>query len=194
MGLYLDDYARRWDAMLADIAIKAFDNRAAGTGRTQPAVGAGLAAARSARLRFDAQTQLSRPRGNRPGDSRGRGQSRRVGQRAAGFARFRGSQRADAAAERACQHSRRGVRQRSVWQTGRPVQTSRRAFQDIARLCGGRRWPSRPALEAIAAKIQLMYQNFNQVANAPNQGQVLLNQIAGGRRRRQAALRRSCRI
>ena len=33
LGLYLDDYARRWDALLANIALKPFTEPAAGPGR-----------------------------------------------------------------------------------------------------------------------------------------------------------------
>ena len=60
MALYLDDYTRRWDALLANVALKPFGNLQPGPGRTLSAVGAGHRRCAICCRRSMQQTQLSR--------------------------------------------------------------------------------------------------------------------------------------
>jgi type VI secretion system protein ImpL len=177
MGLYLDDYARRWDAMLADIAIKPFGNLQQALDQLS-LLSAPASPLRDLLISIDAQTQLSRAAASDQAIAAVEARAARVGQRAAGFAAF---------------EARSGLttRQNEVANilgeafgtdpAGKPVDPATRVDEHFRTLhdfvTGAEGRPS--GLEASLAKIQQMYQNFNQVANAPNQGQVLLNQIAG---------------
>jgi type VI secretion system protein ImpL len=177
MGLYLDDYTRRWDAMLADIAIKPFGNLQQALDQLS-LLSAPASPLRDLLIAIDGQTQLSRPAATDQAVAAAQAKAARIGQRAAGFAAFEA-------------RSGLSVRENELANIlgeafgtdagGKPVDPATRvddhfkSLHDFVTGADGR--PS--ALEASLTKIQQMYQNFNQVANAPNQGQVLLNQMAG---------------
>ena len=87
VGLYLDEYVRRWDQILADIAVKSFTN--VNDAVTQ----LGLISGPNSPLRnllqaVDAQTQLSRPAATDNAQAQLEAKAAKVGQRAAGFGSF----------------------------------------------------------------------------------------------------------
>ncbi len=177
IGLYLDDYTRRWDALLADIAIKPFAN-------VQQALDVlSLLSAPASPLRdllnaVDAQTLLSRVAATDQATAAAEAKIARIGQRAAGFAAFEA-------------RSGLSLQQNEIANilgeafgsdpAGKPVDPARRVddhFKSLHDFVSGS--DGKPAaLETSLQKIQQLYQGFDQVASAPNQGQVLLNQIAG---------------
>jgi type VI secretion system protein ImpL len=177
MGLYLDDYARRWDAMLADIALRRFDNLQQALDELS-LLSAPASPLRDLLLAFDQQTQLSRSPATDKAAAAAEAKAARVGQRASNFGNFwTRSQLSLPQLELASILSEAFGSDPS----GKPKDPSQRVdehfrtLHDFVAAGDGRS----SGLEASLTKIQLMYQNFNQVANAPNQGEVLLNQISG---------------
>ncbi|GAC1338167.1 MAG: type VI secretion system membrane subunit TssM [Acetobacteraceae bacterium] len=168
MGLYLDDYTRRWDALLADIAIKPFNSVQNGLDQMS------LLSAPSSPLRdvltaVDAQTQL-----NRPSPAAGlAGAAARAGQAAAD---------AGAAASLKQNELMDVLGQANGGSTGKPVDPAQRVnehFKPLHDWVSGT--PEKPApLEAAIGKIAAIYQSFNQAANAPSQGQALVGMVGGG--------------
>ncbi|HEX4173531.1 MAG TPA: type VI secretion system membrane subunit TssM [Acetobacteraceae bacterium] len=178
MGLYLDDYARRWDAMLADIALKRFDSLPQALDELG-LLSAPVSPLRDLLLAIDQQTQLSRPAATDQAAAQAGARAARVGQSASGFGTFWArSQLTLTQLELANILSEAFGNDPS----GKPKDPAQRVDEHFKTMhdfiSGGDGRPS--GLEASLAKIQQMYQNFNQVANAPNQGEVLLNQVAAG--------------
>ena len=178
LGLYFDDYARRWDAMLADIAVKPYSN-------LQQALDAlSLLSAPASPLRdlmtsVDSQTQLSRAAATDAVAAAAQARGARVGQRAAGFAAFEA-------------RSGLGIRQNELMgilgdafgndTAGKPVDPAKRVDDHFRLLhdfvAGVNGTP--PALETAILRIQGIYQGFNTAANSANQGQSLLGTLGAG--------------
>jgi len=126
----------------------------------------------------DAQTLLSRVAATDQATAAAEAKIARIGQRAAGFAAFEA-------------RSGLSLQQNEIANilgeafgsdpAGKPVDPARRVddhFKSLHDFVSGS--DGKPAaLETSLQKIQQLYQGFDQVASAPNQGQVLLNQIAG---------------
>ena len=152
IGLYLDDYVRRWDAMLADIAIKPFGNLHRPR-HAQPAVRSGLAPAGPAAI--DRRADAAEPCGRvRPGRRQAwRARRREIGEKAAGFAAFqarsgltlppnRAGKSSSARRSEAIPRASRSIRPQGSMTTSRHCMTS---------------WAARrhaPGLEATLAKVQ----------------------------------------
>ena len=179
MGLYFDDYARRWDQMLADIAIKPYAN-------TQQALdqlsllSAPASPLRDLMLAIDSQVMLSRPAATDAAVAAAEARGARFGQRAAGFAAF---------------EARSGltIRQNEMASilgevfgndpAGKPMDPAKRVddhFRAFHEFVTGTE--SRPSgLEAAIQRILAMYQSFNQAATSSNQsGLGLLGTLTGG--------------
>ena len=178
-SLYLDDYTRQWDAMLANIAVKPF--KGVQDGLDELSILSGPASpVRELLTGIDQQTQLSRPA---PTDQ------------AAAQAQARGSRLAARAGQFAAFEARTGltIKQNEIVAMlgsvygmdagGKPVDPASRVDQHFKAL---HEWvtsptPDKPsAMEVAIGKIGAIYQNFNQVANAPNQGQALVQGLQGG--------------
>ena len=179
IGLYLDDYTRRWDAHAGRHRNQAVRQRSAGARRAQPAFGARLAVARPADR--DRRADPAQPhRRRRSGGRSGAGQGSPVpGSVPPGLPPSR------RAAALPCNRTRLptfSARRSASDPSGKPVDPAKRVDDHFKTLhdfvTGADGTPS--GLEVSLQKIQQLYQNYDQVANAPNQGQVLLNQIAGG--------------
>jgi type VI secretion system protein ImpL len=176
LGLYLDDYVRRWDALLADIALKPFDTLPRGLDQLS-LLSAPASPLRDLLLAIDAQTQLSRAGASDQAVAKAEGKAAKVGEKAAGFASlqarsgltFQQSELANIIGEAFGSDP-----------AGKPIDPATRVddhFKALhAYVTGADGRPS--ALEATLGKIQQSYTSLNQVANAPNQGQALLNQLA----------------
>ena len=177
-GLYLDDYTRRWDALLADIAIKPF-------GSVQEALDElSLISAPSSPLRdlltnIDTNLQLSRPAATDNAQAAAQQRAGRVVGRAGMFAMFEA-------------RSGLSLKQNELVDimsqafgtdpSGKPIDPAKRVDQHFATLHD---WvagtsPTGPVpMEDAIKKIDAIYQNFNQVANAPNQAAALINSAVG---------------
>jgi type VI secretion system protein ImpL len=178
MGLYLDDYVRKWDALLADIAIKPFANMAQALDQLS-LLSAPVSPLRDLLLAIDTQTQLSRAGAADQAVAAAESKAAKIGQRAAGFASFQArsgltlqqNELANIAAEAF-----------GTDPSGKPVDPATRVddhfkwLHDFVTGADGR--PS--ALELSLAKIQQSYQSLNQASQAPKPGQALLNQLSGG--------------
>ena len=163
MGLYLDDYARKWDALLADITIKPF--------KTLPEAldELSLLSAPASPLRdllqsIDSQTSLSRPAASDEALRRAEERAARVGRRVAGFAAFEArsglSLKQNELADIIAQAYGTDPRGQAV-DPAKRVDEHFRSLHDFVAGSEGRP----PAMEAALQKIQAMYQSFNQVAN-----------------------------
>ena len=177
LGLYLDDYTRRWDSLLANIALKPFTNIAQGLDELY------LLSAPESPLRdllqaVNTQTQLSRPAAAEQAAGQAEAKAAKVGQRLTGF----GAYLAQAGM------SFEQVQVASILSdafgndaSGKPVDPASRVdehFRGLNDFVAGSK--DKPAqMEAVIGKIQQIYQGLNQAANAPNQGQALLGMVAG---------------
>jgi type VI secretion system protein ImpL len=179
MGLYLDDYARRWDAMLADISIKPFANLQEALD-TLSLLSAPASPLRDLLESIDAQTQLSASGATDEAAKAAQAKAAKVGRRFAGFAEW---------------EARNGltIKQNELVTvlsaafgsdpSGRPIDPAKRVdehFLDLHKFVSGARADEKPPMELALQKMQDLYKNLNQVATANNQGQAVLNQLSAG--------------
>jgi type VI secretion system protein ImpL len=178
VGLYLDEYVRRWDRMLADIAVRAFTNV------NEAVEQLGLISGPSSPLRnllqsVDQQTQLSRTSSTDAATKQLQDKAAKVGQKAAGFGKVLAgtgltySQSAMASILGEAFGAAPG---------SAPVDPASRVdlhFRQIHLFVTGTKDQKAP-IEAAIEKMGTIYQSMIQVANAPNQGQALLGLAGGG--------------
>jgi type VI secretion system protein ImpL len=180
MGLYFDDYVRKWDAVIADISIKPYTNIQQALDQLS-LLSAPASPLRDLMLAIDAQTQLSRPAATDAALAASQARAAKIGQRAAGFAAL---------------EARSGltIRQNEVAgilsdalgndPSGKPIDPAKRVddhFRALHEFVVGSE--NKPAgLETAIQGLLAMYQSFNQAANAPGQGQGqnLLSTLGGG--------------
>jgi type VI secretion system protein ImpL len=176
LGLYMDDYTRRWDALLANIALKSFTTIAQGLDEMY------LLSAPESPLRdllqaVDAQTQLSRKAAVEQAAGQAEAKAAKVGQKLSGFGAYlaRGGMSVEQAQVATILAEAFGKDPAS----GKPVEARvDDHFKALHEFVAGDK--DKPAqLEAVIAKIQQIYAGLNQAANAPNQGQALLGMVAG---------------
>ncbi|HEY6432511.1 MAG TPA: type VI secretion system membrane subunit TssM, partial [Acetobacteraceae bacterium] len=174
MGLYLDDYTRRWDAMLANIALKPFGTLANGLDELY------LLSAPDSPLRdllqsVDEETELGRP----PPSDAAAAKATKVGRRLGGFANY-------------LAHAGMTLEQTQVASVlgaafgmgpgGKAVDPATRVdehFKDLHEFVSGKQ-EGVAHLDTVIGKIQQVYQGMSQAANAPNQGAALLGQLGSG--------------
>ena len=194
LGLYLDDYARRWDALLANVALKSFGDISHGLDELY------LLSAPESPLRdllqaVDTETQLSRPAATEKATSEVEARAAKVGKSVGGFAGYLA--RSGLTFQ---QNEAVSIIAQSFGTTpgGKPVDPAQRVDQHFQALhdfvAGAEGKPAQ--LEAAIGKIAQVYQGLSQAANAPNQGAALLGMVSGqgngsggerGRRRRRGA-------
>jgi type VI secretion system protein ImpL len=178
LGLYLDDYARRWDALLADIALRPFTSVQQGLDQLS-LLSAPASPLRDLLLSIDSQTTLSRAAATDAAVAEAEKRGIRIGQRATNFGRFE-------------LLSGLSVKQNELASiigeafgsdpSGKPVDPAKRVDDHFRALHGfvtAAADSGQPPMEVALQKIQAMYQNLNQAASAPNQGQALLQQLGG---------------
>jgi type VI secretion system protein ImpL len=179
LGLYLDDYVRRWDAVIADIAIKPFGNVSDGLDKLN------LLSAPDSPLRdllqaIDAQTQLSRKNATDATLAKEEDKGAKILQKTAGFGAYQA--RKGLSLEQNELADILGDTFGGPAGGGKPVDPATRVdahFRAMHDFVAGS--PDHPAgLEPAIQKIQALYQNLNAAANAPNPGQVQLAALAGG--------------
>ncbi len=179
MGLYLDDYTRVWDAMLQDLTIKPFNGLSEALDQLS-LLSAPASPLRDVLLSIDAQTQLSRAAPTDQAAAAAQAKAAKIGQRAAGFAQWEA--RSGLSFQQNEVINILGQAFGNDATTGKPIDPASRVDEHFRPL---RQFVSAPEgvispLEQALQKIQLMYQSMNAVANAPNQGQAVLNQVQGG--------------
>ena len=176
IGLYLDDYARRWDAMLADIAVKPYATMAQALDQLS-LLSAPASPLRDLMLAIDAQTQLGRAGATDAAVAAAEQRAARVGQRVTGFAAFEA-------------RSGLSMRQNEMFgllseafgsdPSGKPVDPAKRVddhFRSLHEFVTTTE--AKPSgLETAIQRIQGIYQGFNQAAAAPSQGQSLLGTLS----------------
>jgi type VI secretion system protein ImpL len=179
IGLYLDEYVRRWDELLANIAVKPFGDV------SQAVTQLGLLSGPNSPLRnlltaIDQQTQLSK---SGPGDASQKklaDKASNVGKKAAGF----GSMLARSGLT-FNQNEVAGMLGEAFGSGpggGAPVDPATRVdahFRDLHDFVIGKK-DHTPPIEAAITKMGAIYQSMIQVSNAPNQGQALLGLAGGG--------------
>jgi len=179
LGLYLDDYVRVWDALLADIAIKPFSNITEGVDELN------LLSAPDSPLRdlmqaVDVQTQLSRTGAADKAEAGAEAKLAKIGAKSSGFAKVVGQSNLSGGEYMLGEVLGDAFGTDST--TGKPVDPATRVdqhFKWVHDFVTGKEGAPAP-MEAAITKIQAMYQNFNQVAAAANPGQALLSAAAGG--------------
>jgi type VI secretion system protein ImpL len=173
-GLYLDDYTRRWDALLADVALKPFSTLSQGLDELY-LLSAPESPLRDLLTAVDQETQLSRPAASAEAAAK----ATQVGRRLGGFAKYLAQ-----AGMTFEQQQIAGVLGAAfgMGPGGKPVDPATRVdahFKSLHEFVTGKEADS-PHLEEVIAKIQQIYQGMSQAANAPNQGAALLGMISGG--------------
>jgi type VI secretion system protein ImpL len=171
MGLYLDDYTRQWDRMLADIAIKPFNTLQEALDQLS------LLSAPSSPLRdlltaIDVQTQLSRPGATDAAVAETEARAARIAGRASGLATL----------EARSGLSFRQFEYLSILQdafgtdpSGKPIDPAKRVDQHFSALHDFvAASDNKPApLEASLQKMQALYQALNQAGGGAVSGQAL---------------------
>jgi type VI secretion system protein ImpL len=178
VGLYLDEYVRRWDQMLADIAIKPFTNvndavQQLGTisGPDSPL--------RNLMVAIDGQTMLSRKAATDDAAAAAEAKAAKVGQKAAGI----GNMIARSGMS-VTQIEISSVLGEAFGSTpgSAPVDPATRVdahFKQIHDFVTPLKDAPSP-MEVAISKMGTIYQGMIQVSNAPNQGQALLGLAGGG--------------
>jgi type VI secretion system protein ImpL len=179
VGLYLDEYVRRWDKLLADIAVRGFGN-------VDDAVAQlGLISGPSSPFRnllqaIDGQTQLSRSSSTDAATAQLEAKASKAGQKAAGFGKI--------LAQSGLTYNQSAVASvlGEAFGAGEPgaapVDPATRVdshFRQIHLFVHGANDEKAP-MEVAIDKMGSIYQSMIQVANAPNQGAALLGLAGGG--------------
>ena len=177
VGLYLNDYVKRWDLLLADVAVRAFGNVNEAVEQLGLISGPN-SPLRNLMLAINQQTQLSRAGAGDAATQQLEGKAAKVGQKAAGFGKLLAS-----TGLTYNQNAIAGVLG-EAFQTApgsAPVDPATRVdlhFRQIQKFVTGTK-DEKAQLEVAIEKMGTIYQSMIQVANAPNQGQALLG-LAGG--------------
>jgi type VI secretion system protein ImpL len=178
LALYLDDYTRRWDELLANVALKPFTTMAQGLDELF-LLSAPDSPLRDLLVAVDAQTQLSRAAALETAAGEAEAKAAKVGQKLGGFANYLA--RSGLSFEQA-QVANILSDTFGSDASGKPIDPAKRVddhFRSLHEFVAGSK--DKPAqLEAVIGKIQQVYQGLNQAASAPNQGAALLAVVAGG--------------
>jgi type VI secretion system protein ImpL len=180
LGLYLDDYVRQWDLLIADIAIKPFGNISQGTEELN-LLSAPDSPFRDLLQAIDLETYLSRTGATDKAEAGAEKKLQKFGAKLGGFAKtqaklglsYEDSQIADILGEA----------------VGSDASTSKKPVNPAVRVDQHFGWihkfvngdDSTPSpMEAAISKMGAMYQNLAGVAGAANPNAVLLSKLAGG--------------
>jgi type VI secretion system protein ImpL len=174
LDLYLDDYTRRWDGLLANVALKPFGTIQQGVQELY-LLSAPDSPLRDLLVAIDKQTQLSRPP-------------------PAEIASEKASKVREGLTDIASESAKMGmgIEEAQIASVlgsafgegpgGKPIDPAKRVdehFKALHDFVSGK-IPGAPNLAEAIAKIQQVYESMNQAANAPNQGAALLGMVAGG--------------
>lgn len=178
LALYLDDYTRTWDALLADIGLIPFTSLQQGQEELF-LLSAPDSPLRDLLLAIDAETQLSRPAAADKAAGEAEAKAAKVGKKVGGFASYLA--RSGLTLEQS-EIASIFTEAFGADATGQPVNPAARVDAHFAALhefvTGSKGHP--PALDGVIAKLQQAYATLNQAATAPNQGAALLGLVGGG--------------
>jgi type VI secretion system protein ImpL len=179
IGLYLDEYTRRWDQLLGDIMIRPFTSVPAAVDML------GLLSGPNSPLRtlltaIDGQTQLSRAGATDAAEAKVEAKAAKIGSRVAGLGNM--VARSGMSFGQAEIASILGETISSTPGVAPPVDPTTRVdehFRNFHKFVTSLRDQPSP-MDGAIGKIGAIYQGMIQVANAPNQGQALIDQAARG--------------
>jgi type VI secretion system protein ImpL len=177
LGLYYDDYVRKWDALIADIQIRSF-NTIPQTLDLLSLLSAPASPLRDLLLNIDAQTQLSRPSSSDAAVAAAQARAAKVGDRLTGFAAFEA--RAGLSLR---QNEMVGILSDmfGVDPNGKPTDPAKRVDEHFRNLhdfvTGTEAKPS--GLETTIQGILTAYQSLNQGSGAQGQIQAMLGTPGG---------------
>ena len=171
MGLYFNDYARRWDALIADIGVKPFKTPAEALEQLH-SLAAPTSPLRELLTAIDRQTQLSRP----PATDSINLQNTQVLRGLGRFARYE-----VAAASSIRQQDLAGILGQAFGMdsSGKPIDPAKRVddhFRTFHNWVAGEQNRTAP-LEAAIERIQAMYHAFSDAASDPEKGRVLMTTL-----------------
>jgi len=178
LSLYLDDYTRRWDALLANVALKPFGNLQQGQDELF------LLSAPDSPLRdlltaIDQQTTLTRPNPADKVGAQAQAKAAKVGKQLGGFGSYLARSGLTVEQNEAATIIAGAFGSEA---SGKPIDPAKRVDDHFKSLhdfvSGSKDQPA--ALEGVIAKLQQIYSGLNQAANAPNQGQALLGMVGSG--------------
>ena len=179
LGLYLDDYQKHWDILIADVAMKPFANVQQGTDELN------LLAAPDSPFRdlmqsLDLETNLSRTGSADKAEAGAEAKLAKFGTKLGGFAKYQA--RMGMSVKDTELASVLGESFGTDPSAAKPVDPATRVdahFVWIHRFVFGADGVPSP-MEAAIGKMGAMYQNLAGVANAANPNAALLSKIAGG--------------
>ena len=178
MALYLDDYTRRWDELLGNVALKPFTSLS-DEQEELFTLSAPDSPLRNLLLAIDQQTQLSRPASTDKAAGIAEGKAGKVGKKLGGFASV--VARTGLSME---QNALVSIMADAFGSDagGKPVNPAARVDEHFKGLhvfvTGSKEQPAE--MENVIAKLRQIYQGVSQAAAAPNQGQALLGLLGGG--------------
>ncbi len=166
LGLYLDDYVRKWDGLIADVQIKPFRSMSEGLDELNTLSGPN-SPFRNVFQAFDAETQLV--------------QATQASRLQTGVTQLGASEVQREAASRISSRDRRiALMLGGVFSPGTPVvdpaQRVNDHFEWLHDFVGTQDKPG--GMEPVLAKMTQIYQSFSQVAASPNAAQALLGAAA----------------
>jgi len=178
IALYLDDYTRHWDALLANIALQPFTSLQQGTDELF-VLSAPDSPLRDLLTAIDQQTQLSKPAATDQALGAAEKKAGVVGKQLGGFGAYLARSGLSMEQNEAVSILGSAL---GTGPDGKPVDPATRVdihFQQLHEFVSGTK--EKPAqLEAVIAKIQQIYAGMSQAANAPNAGTALLAQLGAG--------------
>ncbi|MGH7044480.1 MAG: type VI secretion system membrane subunit TssM, partial [Acetobacteraceae bacterium] len=174
LDLYLDDYTRRWDGLLANVALKPFGTIQQGLGELY-VLSAPDSPLRDLLQAIDKETQLSHKEEAEGAVEKAKGAREGLTDIAMeSVNKGLGVEEAEIAAVLGSAFGKEP--------NGKPIDPATRVdehFKALHEFVAGKT-PGQPHLADALAKILQIYQGMNQAANAPNQGAALLGMVAGG--------------
>ncbi len=180
LSLYLDDYTRRWDELLADVALKPFGSLQQGQDELF-VLSAPDSPLRDLLTAIDGQTQLSKAAAGDKALGKAGAKAAKAGKKLGGFASYLARSGLTLEQNEAASVIASAFGGDAAG-GGKPVDPAERVdahFRSLHEFVAGSK--DQPAqLEAVIAKLQQVYAGLNQAANAPNQGQALLGMVGGG--------------
>jgi type VI secretion system protein ImpL len=179
LGLYLDDYVKQWDLLIADVAIKPFGNVADGVDELGKLSGPD-SPFRDFMQALDLETYLSRTGASDKAEANAEAKLQKFGSKMAGFAKMQASLGISYNDQQLA--SALGEAYGGGTGTAKPVDPATRVdqhFQWIHKFVNGEEGGP-PPLETAITKMGAMYQNLVGVAGAANPNSASLLKIAGG--------------
>jgi len=178
LGLYLDDYVRKWDALIGDVALKPFTD--VNTGADELSRLSGPASPLRELLQsIDHETQLSHVSGLSAAQDQAEGAAAKAAKKAGGFASLEARAGLSNQENALVEILGGGFGKGGGTKPENPTDRVEQHFKWIHDFTAGHDGLPSP-MEAAITKMATMAQNMTAVAGAANPGAALLAQVAGG--------------